>query len=269
MPSRRRRRGSRAADGAWCTTIPSSKHIHQPCAARSSASSSSSPPSHSRGENPPTSRNAVTRNALSAASTPSRAGPGSQSGPGTGECRSSGTIGSSVRSGSTRQRPVTEANGGWASSTAAARDSAPGCQHVSSSQNATYGVCTWRTARLRASAPRLRSHRSSATPGNRSATASAVPSVEALSATITGAASGSVVIAASVRSASARRLCVIITTVTAVTRAPGSGAPPRAAAAAAHGVPTAVCAAHPPRPWGRTPAARAPAHSRPRGGASR
>ena len=46
--------GSRLTDGRWWMTMSCSHTIHQPAAARSIASSSSSPPSHIFGQNPPT-----------------------------------------------------------------------------------------------------------------------------------------------------------------------------------------------------------------------
>src|SRR6266550_6196057 len=124
---------------------------------------------------------------------------------------------------------------GSASNTATAVASAPGSHQESSSLNATYGVWARRTPALRAAVPALRASATISTPGKLWAAASALPSADPLSTTITGGRSGSRVSMPSVRSSSPRRLRVATTTVTRLTghavRAPGNtsprSAPPR------------------------------------------
>src|SRR5207248_2613777 len=99
-------------------------------------------------------------------------------------------------------------------STSAQRRSAPGSHQVSSSQNATYGVVTSRTAMLRATAPALRRSASSVISGCSHLTIAAVPSREALSATITAGRSGSAASLPRILARDSRRSRVITTTVT-------------------------------------------------------
>ena len=106
---------------------------------------------------------------------------------------------------------------GSASNTSAAVASAPGSHQESSSLNATYGVWARRTPALRAAAPALRASATTSTPGKPWAAASALPSADPLSTTITGGRSGSRVSMPSVRSSSPRRLRVATTTVTRLT----------------------------------------------------
>ena len=136
MPSCRRRRGSRCVDGAC---VPPHARQAQPPAAGGQVqrSSSSSPPSHSRAENPPTSTNASTRSIDAPASRLTSAGPGSPGGAGTGECRSSGVIGSSRPSGSTGSGRSPPPAAGRRPASPRPRASAPGSHQVSSSQKAT------------------------------------------------------------------------------------------------------------------------------------
>jgi hypothetical protein len=97
MPCSRRSVASRFTDGRWWTVRRSAYVSHQPLAARSTASSSSSPPSHSRGWKPPAARKASVRSTVAAAGKEPSAGPGSRLGPGTGEWRSSSTMGPRCR----------------------------------------------------------------------------------------------------------------------------------------------------------------------------
>jgi len=106
--------------------------------------------------NPPAARKAATRSTDAPARKLIRTGPGSPGRPGSGEFASSATIGSSTPAGSRMIRPVTTARSRFASRAPAQATRAPGSHHVSSSANATYGVVTVRTARLRATAPRFR-----------------------------------------------------------------------------------------------------------------
>lgn len=71
----------------------SPRSSHQPSAVRSVASSSSSPPSHSRSLNPPAASNASVRSTVASARKEPNAGPGSHAGPVSGESRSSATTG--------------------------------------------------------------------------------------------------------------------------------------------------------------------------------
>ena len=131
--------------------------------------------------------------------------------------------------GPTSVRAAMSPSRGSASNTSAAVASAPGSHQESSSLNATYGVWARRTPALRAAAPALRASATTSTPGKPWAAASALPSADPLSTTITGGRSGSRVSMPSVRSSSPRRLRVATTTVTRLTghaaRAPGNTSP--------------------------------------------
>ena len=146
--------------------------------------------------------------------------------------------GSGSRPGPTSVRAATSPSRGSASSTRAARRSAPACHHESSSLNATYGVRARQTPAFRAAAPALRASATTSTPGKHRAAASALPSAEPLSTTMTAGRSGSAVSRPSVRSNSSRRLRVATTTVTRAGSAvrksirsalppPGAGKPQR------------------------------------------
>lgn len=164
----------------------------QPLHNRSSARTCSSPPTPKRRSKPPASRKADRRTTVPHAAKPTIGTPALRP----WDASANGLVamarlsGSSFRCGPTRIRAARRPSAGSLSKRSAARVSAPGCHQKSSSLNATYGVAAAETPTFRPAPPRFSSSAMTSTMCPIERAASAVPSEERLSTTMTGGRSG-------------------------------------------------------------------------------